>query len=178
MATDHECHDVPMDTLGRAGCRLGAATVLFHQAVAERLGLSATDHKCLDILAAAGAVSAGRLAELTGLTTGAITGIIDRLERAGFARRQADPDDRRRIIVHPDLEAIECRITPLFSSLAAMMAELNSSYEESQRALILDYLTRCRDLLQHETIKLRAEQSQRTLQEAHGPARSERTTAP
>lgn len=157
MVTNHACGDVAMDALGGAACRLGTATVMFRQAVASRLGLSATDHKCLDVLAAAGAVSAGRLAQLTGLSTGAITGIIDRLERAGFARRKPDPDDRRRIIVHPDLQAIELGISPLFRSLAGAMAELNLSYDDSQRALILDYLTRCRDLLQQETACLKSD---------------------
>lgn len=160
-----------MDTLARAACSLGTATVMFQQAVASQLGLNATDHRCLDVLAAAGAVSAGRLAQLTGLSTGAITGIIDRLERAGFARRQSDPEDRRRIIVHPDLPAIELGIAPLFRSLADAMTELNLSYDDRQRALVLDYLTRCRDLLQQETGKLQSEPPP-TLEDPRVPTRT------
>src|ERR1700759_5382362 len=79
-------------------------SVLLHTAIAERLGLNPSDHKCADLLMAESGVSTpGRLAELTGLSTGAITGVLDRLERAGFVGREADPSDRRRTLV---------RITP------------------------------------------------------------------
>ncbi len=74
-----------LDEMQRAGRELSAATIMFHQAIADRLGLNPTDHKCLDLLASKGLMTAGELAEMTGLTTGAITGVIDRLEAAGFA---------------------------------------------------------------------------------------------
>src|SRR4051794_26920350 len=73
--------------------------VLFSQALADRLGINLTDFKCLSILERTGAVTAGKLAELTGLTTGAVTGLIDRLEKAGWARRVRDPNDRRHVII-------------------------------------------------------------------------------
>src|SRR5579863_9203972 len=79
--------------------QLTTVTILFHQAVADHLGMLVTDHKCADILLRAGPITAGELAERTGLTTGAITGVIDRLEKAGFARRAKDPNDRRRVII-------------------------------------------------------------------------------
>ncbi len=66
------------------GRELSARTLMFHAAIAERVELSATEHKALDILSRAGALTAGQLAELTGLTTGAITGLIDRLEKVRF----------------------------------------------------------------------------------------------
>ena len=81
------------------GNALSTAVVLYHEAIADRLGLSATEWKCLGLLRKSGPITAGRLAELTGLTTGAITGIVDRLERAGRARRASDPHDRRRVII-------------------------------------------------------------------------------
>lgn len=81
------------------GRRMGAATVSFNNAVAELAGLNRTDYECMDVLDAEGPCTAGRLAEATGLTTGAITGVVDRLEAAGLARRSRDPDDRRRVIV-------------------------------------------------------------------------------
>src|SRR5918994_2391650 len=80
---------------------MSTETIMFHQAVADELGLNITDHKCLDLIHRFGSMPAGRLAELTGLTTGAVTGIIDRLEKAGYARRANDPNDRRRTIVEP-----------------------------------------------------------------------------
>src|ERR671933_1184232 len=75
------------------------ATDRFDQAVADALGINRTDMRCTDVLEREGPVTAGRLAEATGLTTGAITTVIDRLERGGFARRLRDPDDRRRVLV-------------------------------------------------------------------------------
>jgi DNA-binding MarR family transcriptional regulator len=75
--------------------------MMFHQAVADMLGLHITDYKCLDLMYRFGAMSTGRLAELTGLTTGVVTRIIDRLEKAAYVRRANDPTDRRRTIVEP-----------------------------------------------------------------------------
>jgi DNA-binding MarR family transcriptional regulator len=86
--------------------RSHAATDRFDQAVADALGINRTDMRCLDIVQLEGRVTAGRLAELTGLTTGAITTVIDRLEKAGFARRVRDPHDRRRVLVEMSPEAM------------------------------------------------------------------------
>jgi DNA-binding MarR family transcriptional regulator len=83
--------------LGREGSTLA---VLRHARIAEQMGLSATDHKALDLASRAeGPLTAGRIAQLTGLSTGAVTGVIDRLERAGFVRRVRDPHDRRKVLV-------------------------------------------------------------------------------
>src|SRR5215217_2877554 len=81
------------------GFRLSTATVLFHAAIADRLGIGATDVKCYSILRQTGPITAGELAERTSLTTGAITGVVDRLERAELVRRERDPHDRRRIVL-------------------------------------------------------------------------------
>src|SRR5215475_15194752 len=98
--------------------------VLYSQAVAERLGINSTDLECLDHILR-GPVTAGRLAELTGLTTGAITGVIDRLERIGLARRESDPDDRRKTVVRA-LPVVLDRIAPLFEPMErAAMAVLS-----------------------------------------------------
>src|SRR6188472_999459 len=69
----------------------------FDNLAAERLGVNRTDLHCLNAIENSGGLTAGRLASEVGLTTGAVTGVIDRLERAGFARRVPDPDDRRRV---------------------------------------------------------------------------------
>ena len=79
--------------------RLTERAALFQEAAAERLGLNVTDLRCLAMAHAEPGMSASRLAELSGLTSGAITGVLDRLERAGLLRREADPDDRRRTLV-------------------------------------------------------------------------------
>lgn len=142
------------------GREISARTVMFHQAIAERVGLNTTDHRALDILSRAGPVTAGELAELTGLTTGAITGIIDRLEKAGFVRRDSDPKDRRRVIIQPILEKIERDINPFFASFVRAMNELRLRYTDQELSIIRDYMARCSTILQEETAKLRRQAPQ------------------
>jgi DNA-binding MarR family transcriptional regulator len=71
----------------------------FDNLAAQRLGVNETDLHCLNIVENAGGITAGELAAESGLTTGAVTGVIDRLERKGFAKRVSDPADRRRVKV-------------------------------------------------------------------------------
>ncbi|GAA1262567.1 hypothetical protein Psi02_75050 [Planotetraspora silvatica] len=118
-----------------------AYAVLLSHAVAERLGLSATDSRCVDLLDRHGPITAGRLAELTGLTTGAVTGIVDRLERAHFVRREKDPADRRRVI----LRLVPERESEAFADLASMTGrvdEILARYDDRELAAIADFLRR------------------------------------
>ncbi|MBO0783324.1 MAG: MarR family transcriptional regulator [Ktedonobacteraceae bacterium] len=143
----------PGELLGR---ELSTAVVLFHQAVAERMGLNATDFKCLDMLAQRGPLTAGRLAEILGLTGGAITGVIDRLEAAGFVQRERDPGDRRRVIIKPcDSQAYAKTLVPIFASLQqAMGEELANRYSPEEFDAIEDFLRRTIHILRQETLKL------------------------
>ena len=120
---------------------LGARSVMLSQAVASRFGLSPADLETLDLLGTHGPLTAGRLAELTGLTTGAITGVVDRLEREGLVRRERDAEDRRRVIVHLVPERARA-IGRLYEPLARAMAELHGRYTTEQLALVLDYTRR------------------------------------
>jgi DNA-binding MarR family transcriptional regulator len=129
-------------------------TILFHQAIADRLGMNVTDHKCAGILSRSGPITAGELARRTGLTTGAITGVIDRLEQAGFARRARDSSDRRRVIIEPDPKRIERKIIPLFDSMGRSSARLFESYTAEELTLILDFTVRARSVAEEETRKL------------------------
>src|SRR5256885_6737880 len=79
--------------------RSSAQGVIFGQTVANVAGISGSDLECLDFLNLEGRVTAGRLAEVTGLTTGAITGVVDRLEKAGLVRRERDESDRRKVLI-------------------------------------------------------------------------------
>src|SRR5262245_29404087 len=135
--------------------QLSAATIMFHQAVADRLGMNVTDHKCADILERNGSMTAGELAERTGLTTGAITGVIDRLEEAGFARRAKDPGDRRRVIIEPCRQQMERVIGPLFESMWQASAELCARYTTEELALIHDFTVRAHEMTLAEARKLR-----------------------
>jgi DNA-binding MarR family transcriptional regulator len=135
---------------------MSTETIMFHQVVADILGVHITDHKCLDLIHRYGAMPAGRLAELTGLTTGAVTGIIDRLEEAGYVRRTDDPNDRRRIIVEPTKnKKWERKIETIFIPLHERMHKLLSSYSDSELVFLLDVLTKTLDQSHQELMKLR-----------------------
>lgn len=135
---------------------ISTETIMFHQAVADMLGLYITDHKCLDLIYRFGAMPAGRIAELTGLTTGAVTGIIDRLEKAGYVRRANDPNDRRRTIVEPTRnKRLERKLELVFNPLRDRMHKLMSSYSDSQLTFLFDVLTKCLEQSHEELMKLR-----------------------
>ena len=142
--------------IGEEARQFSTATILLHAAIAERLGLNITDHKAADLLMRRGPMTAGELADHTGLTSGAVTGIIDRLEKAGFARRENDPHDRRRVIVRiamkPDLER---KMGQLFGPLADATAKLASSYSDRDLALILDFMRRARETSAEYAARLR-----------------------
>ena len=133
------------------------ASVMLSQAVASRLGINPADLEALELLHRTGPVTAGTLAEATGLTTGAITGMVDRLERAGFARRERDPVDRRRVYIRADRQAGEQAIAPLFASMARAMVALCAEYRDEELALLADFITRANALTIDETTKLRQE---------------------
>jgi DNA-binding Lrp family transcriptional regulator len=110
---------------------------------AEAVGLNPSDLGCLCLLLLHGPSPAGRLAELTGLTTGAVTGVIDRLERAGFVRRVLDPSDRRKVIVVPDEPKVEQELLPRFAQLKrATSPGFYARYEEGELGAIDDFLSR------------------------------------
>lgn len=111
---------VLMEQLETALRLSSAQGAVFGQAVADRVGITSSDLECTDILLLEGRVTAGRLAELTGLTTGAITGVIDRLERAGLVQRERDETDRRKVYVVAN---------------PASVAEIGKLYEPMQRAM-------------------------------------------
>jgi DNA-binding MarR family transcriptional regulator len=131
-----------------------ASAVLYSQAIADQLGLNATDARCLDILSRTGPVTAGRLAELTGLTTGAITGVVDRLEKPGYVRRVRDAEDRRRVIILPVPE----RELPINASLetgARRVEELLDGYSDEQLSVIHDFLSRSASMTPAEIANVR-----------------------
>ena len=135
---------------------MSTETIMFHQNVADVLGLHITDHKCLDLIRQYGAMPAGRLAEMTGLTTGAVTGIIDRLEKVGYVRRANDPKDRRRTIIEPVRnKKWERKIEAIFIPFHERMHKLLSSYSESELAFLLDVLTKTIEMTREESKRLR-----------------------
>ncbi len=156
MSSDDLNRDHLIQSLDRELRRISAQSVMFSQAVAERLGLNPTDLECLGIIGETGALTAGQLAELTGLTTGAITGVIDRLERAGYVQREQDPSDRRRVIVQPVPGVADEKINPLFESITTATTRLISRYTDRELATITEFATKMNQLSLEETAKLRS----------------------
>ncbi len=117
-------------------------TVFFHAFIAEKLGLNTTDHKALNVLVSAGEMTAGQLAQATRLTTGATTGVIDRLEKAGHVSRVFDPNDRRKVFlrVAPD---VETKLLPVFKPLMSKTQAMLATYSEEDLQVIADFLENC-----------------------------------
>ncbi|MES2178032.1 MAG: MarR family transcriptional regulator [Gemmatimonadota bacterium] len=127
------------DIVGRLGRQHSTAAVLFHHAVAERLGLGPTDHKCFDLLRERGRITGSALAAITGLTSGAITGVVARLERAGYLRREQDPDDGRQQILIPNADRVR-EIQDVFTPIRKELAALLEGFDAHQLSAISDFL--------------------------------------
>ncbi|OOC54393.1 MULTISPECIES: MarR family winged helix-turn-helix transcriptional regulator [Nocardiopsis] len=145
----------PAATGAELGWRLSTAVVLFHEAVGQRLGLRALDHRALGLIEREGPLTAGALAELTGLTPGAVTGLVDRLSRLGYVRRVPDPADRRRVLVSADTEA-RPDLADAFTGLSRAMGDLVAKYDDTELAAITDYVTNTIDILYAQTRRLGA----------------------
>ena len=162
MGNDNDVDILPQSELREAIDQqmheLSTRTVIFHHFIGERLGLNPTDHKCLDIIIrATNPITAGRLADETGLTTGAITGVMDRLEQAGYVKRERDPNDRRLIFINPLLDKAMAKIGQLFAPVKLAGQKLYSKYTDQELAVILDFVINCNKMTQEMTAKIRAE---------------------
>src|SRR3954449_2736567 len=111
--------------------RSSAQGVLFGQTVANVAGISGSDLECLDFLNLEGRVTAGRLAEVTGLTTGAITGVVDRLEQADLVRRERDEDDRRKVFIAVVPEAA-MKIGQFYVPMQRAMEKVFNTYSDEE----------------------------------------------
>ena len=133
---------------------MSVETMLLSAVVADRIGINATDLTWLALLPADREVTAGELAELSGLTTGAVTGLIDRLERAGFVERRRDPEDRRKVFIRPNPVNGE-RIEPHFSRATEQVRELWATYTDDELKLLKDFFARSHRILHAERMRLR-----------------------
>ncbi len=143
------------EKLSELGREMSVQTIMFHSAVAECLGLNATDHRCFDYILRMGGVTAGQLSRETGLTSGAITGVIDRLEKAGFARRQADPKDRRKVIIMPRPERLP-ELQKLFAPLSRSMGQMMSHFSDREAEVLVDFMKRASDAMRQANRKIRS----------------------
>jgi DNA-binding MarR family transcriptional regulator len=139
-----------------------ALSVLFSQAVADRVRLNPTDLESLDILIRSGPITAGRLAELTGLTTGAVTGLVDRLERRGYVVREPNPADRRSVVVRPLETPIARDIAPAYDEMRKAFEQLTSRYSDAEVRLVLDFMNRATAMTREQIAALRGNAWHRT----------------
>jgi DNA-binding MarR family transcriptional regulator len=141
--------------LRRVGREHGDATVLFHSALAAEAGLHPTDYKALTVLDRLGPMSAGELGRHTGLAAASVTNLIERLVAKGFLRREPDPLDRRRALLHADLsELIEHDV---FASWQRTGTQSWERYSDTELAVILDFLADTAQRLRSRTEALAAD---------------------
>lgn len=125
-----------------------------HEAVGRRAGLSGTDHKYLGWLLERGQMTAGELATLTGLTTGAITGLIDRFEKKKLVKRQFAEDDRRKVMIVPNSKAIMALLAPLYKDYRSKSEQLIASFSSKELKIIESYFTKAIGIINETTGKL------------------------
>ena len=133
--------EAALQALERALRNVSGLGVLHSQDIAARLGVNSTDLECLGVIAEGEPVTAGDLAKATGLTSGAITGVVDRLVRAGFASRERDAADRRKVFVRA-LPAGLARARPLFEPMRQRMEAALNAYSDAELEFLLHFLDR------------------------------------
>lgn len=147
-----------LDELSVVSRRYVASYALFNQAVADHLGLHPTDLQCLNLLTLErGPVTTGRVAELTGLTTGSATRLVDRLERAGYVVRERDAADRRRVLVATVPEKV-AEFGRVWERLGGEWSALFDDLDDTQLGLIVDHMKRTTDFSAAQVARLRSGQ--------------------
>ena len=151
-------HSQLLDSLEEQSRELSTRTVIFHHLIGERLGLNPTDHKCLDVIIKSGTpMTASQLAEETGLSTGAITGVVDRLEKTGYVRRKRDQKDRRLVFINPLIDKAIVKLSPIFEPIKQASRSLYSKYSDEELAIILDFVINCNKMTQQISSDMRME---------------------
>jgi DNA-binding MarR family transcriptional regulator len=140
--------------------KTGSLMQLMGQAAADRIGINATDLNCLNILSFSGQMTAGELARATGLTTASITGVVDRLEQAGFVRRERDAHDRRRVVIHLVIEKTLGNVAPIFGPMMGAWQRLADQYTDDELALIVGFYDQMEQVIRDHLVRLRGQELQ------------------
>jgi DNA-binding MarR family transcriptional regulator len=125
-----------------------------HEAIARKAGLSGTDHKYLGFLIEKGQMTAGELSNLTGLTTGAVTGLIDRFERKRLVKRQFAEDDRRKVIIEPNTKNMMALFVPLYKEFRNKSEKLTASFSNKEIKIIESYFLKAIEIMNETTNRL------------------------
>lgn len=123
------------------------ASTFLHQAIARKAGLTGADHKYLGLLLQHEELTAGELSKLTGLTTGAVTGLIDRLEKKQLVQRQFSKDDRRKVIIVPNVQHSMDLLEPLFVELQQRTSALIGTFSDVELMAIERYFTQAATIM-------------------------------
>lgn len=129
-------------------------SIQMHETIARKAGLPSTDHKYLGFLLEKGQMTAGELAILTGLSTGAVTGLIDRFEKKNLVFRQFAQDDRRKVIIVPNTETIMALLAPLYKEFRDRSEQLIASFSDEDANIIETYFLKVIDIMNQTTNKL------------------------
>ena len=129
-------------------------SIQMHEAVGRKAGLSGTDHKYLGFLMEKGQMTAGELSNLTGLTTGAVTGLIDRFEKKKLVTRQFAEDDRRKVIIVPNTKNIMALFTPLYKEFRSKSQKLLESFSNKDIKILETYFLKAIEIMDEATSKL------------------------
>ena len=129
-------------------------SIQMHETIARKAGFSGTDHKYMGFLIEKGKMTAGELSSLTGLTTGAITGLIDRFEKKKLVKRRFAEDDRRKVIIEPNIENIMALLAPLYKEYRSRSEKLIASFSTKETRIIETYFLRAIEIMNQTTNKL------------------------
>jgi DNA-binding MarR family transcriptional regulator len=129
-------------------------SIQMHEAIGRKAGLSGTDHKYLGFLIEKGQMTAGELASLTGLTTGAVTGLVDRFEKKKLVKRQFAGDDRRKVFIKPNTENIMALFVPLYAAFRNKSEILMASFSNKEIKVIETYFLKAIEIMNETTNKL------------------------
>ena len=129
-------------------------SIQMHEAIGRQAGLSGTDHKYLGFLIEKGQMTAGELSILTGLTTGAVTGLIDRFEKKKLVKRRFAEDDRRKVIIEPNTKKIMALFVPLYKEFRNKSEKLIASFSSKESKIIEAYFLKAIEIMEETTSKL------------------------
>ena len=130
-------------------------TIQMHEAIGRKAGLSGTDHKYLGFLLQKGQMTAGELSDLAGLTTGAVTGLIDRFEKKKLVKRQFAKDDRRIVMIVPNTKNIMALLQPLYKEYRSRSRKLIASFSPREMKVIEDYFLKSIEIMNETRKNLR-----------------------
>jgi DNA-binding MarR family transcriptional regulator len=142
------------DEIRRLSQQYAYSSIQMHEAVARKAGLPGTDHKYLGFLMQKGQMTAGELSNLTGLTTGAVTGLIDRFEKKKLVKRKFADDDRRKVIIEPNTKNIMALFVPLYKEFRSKSEKLFDSFSNKEIKILETYFLKAIEIMNETTHKL------------------------